>query len=296
MTSLENFDTSHLIGKNIGTSVIISELARGGMAIVFIAYQRSLKRRIAVKLLPKILLTPSKAELFQQEAETAAILSHPNIVQILDVGDIDEFLFFTMQLIQGAPLTYHISLAKKQILPSKRFMPVKMIIKLFVQILDGLDYAHQQGIIHRDIKPDNIMIEKHTQRPIITDFGVAKVLRDAKEDNSVTRGSPLYMSPEQIINESIDNRSDIYAAGIMLFEALVPEMPLPEFESYDELLKHKLLNENGFFLKKPSDLNPFIDKRMDHIIQSATAYESEKRFASCREFKYALQDYRKMYL
>jgi serine/threonine-protein kinase len=296
MTSLENFDASHLIGKNIGSSVIISELARGGMAIVFIAYQRSLKRRIAVKILPKILLTPRKAELFQLEAETAAILSHPNIVQILDVGDIDEFIFFTMQLIRGAPLTNHISIAKKQILPSKRFMPVKEIIKLFIQILDGLDYAHQQGIIHRDIKPDNIMIEKHTQRPIVTDFGVAKVLRDAKEDNSVTRGSPLYMSPEQIINESIDNRSDIYAAGIMLFETLVPELPLPKFESYDELLKHKLLNENGFFLKKPSDLNPFIDKRMDHIIQSATAYESEKRFTSCREFKNALQNYQKLYL
>jgi serine/threonine-protein kinase len=223
-------------------------------------------------------------------------LSHPNIVQILDVGDIDEFIFFTMQLIRGAPLTNHINIAKKQILPSKRFMPVKAIIKLFIQILDGLDYAHQQGIIHRDIKPDNIMIEKHTQRPMITDFGVARVLHNATEDNSVTRGSPLYMSPEQIINESIDNRSDIYAAGIMLFEALVPEMPLPKFESYDELLKHKLLNEESFFLKKPSDLNPFIDKRMDQVIQSAIAYKSEDRFASCHEFKNALQDYQKLYL
>ena len=295
MTSLEKFDTNHFIGKEIGSSVILGELARGGMAIVFIAYQRTLKRRIAVKILPKILLTPRKAELFQQEAETAAILSHPNIIQILDVGDIDEFIFFTMQLIRGTPLTYHINSAKKQILPSKRFMPVKAIIKLFIQILDGLDYAHQQGIIHRDIKPDNIMIEKHTQRPIITDFGVAKVLRDAEEDMSVTRGSPLYMPPEQIINKSMDNRSDIYAVGIMLFETLVPKLPLPKFESYEELLKHKLLNKNGFFLKKPSDLNPFIDKRMDHIIQSAIAYESEKRFESCNEFKRALQDYQKMY-
>ena len=295
MTSLEKFDVNHLVGKEIGSSVILSELARGGMAIVFIAYQRTLKRRIAVKILPKRLLTPTKAELFQQEAETAAILSHPNIIQILDVGDIDEFIFFTMQLIRGAPLTHLMSNAKKQVLPSKRFIPVKATIQLFTQILDGLDYAHQQDIIHRDIKPDNIMIEKHNQRPIITDFGVAKVLRDAKEDNLIARGSPLYMPPEQIINESIDNRSDIYAAGIMLFEMLVPVLPLPKFESYEELLKIKLLNDNGLFLKKPSDLNPFLDKRMDHIIQSAIAYEPEKRFASCREFKDALQDYQKMY-
>jgi len=295
MTSLEKFKANHLIGKEIGSSVILSELARGGMAIVFIAYQRTLKRRIAVKILPKIFLSPRKAGLFQQEAETAAILSHPNIIQILDVGDIDEFIFFTMQLIRGISLKYLINKNKKQILPSKRFMPVKAIINLFIQILDGLNYAHQQNIIHCDIKPDNIMIEKHTQRPVITDFGVAKVLQDVTASSSITRGSPLYMAPEQIVNESSDNRIDIYAAGIMLFEMLVPDLPLPKFESYEELLKIKLLNENGLFLKKPSDLNPFIDKRMDRIIQNAIAYKPENRFASCREFKDALQNYQKRY-
>ena len=293
MTSIKELDVNHLIGKEIGTSTILSELARGGMAILFIAYQRTLKRRIAVKILPKILITPKKAELFQQEAEAAAILSHPNIIQILDVGDIDEFIFFTMQLIRGTPLTHLMNNAKKQVLPSKRFIPVKATIQLFTQILDGLDYAHLHDIIHRDIKPDNIMIEKHTQRPIITDFGVAKVLRDAKEDHSITRGSPLYMPPEQIINESIDARSDIYAAGIMLFEMLVSTLPLPKFKSYEDLLKHKLLNKKGFFLKKPSDLNPFLNKRMDQIVQNAIAHEPEKRFANCNEFKNALQEYQK---
>ena len=138
MTSIKELDVSHLIGKEIGTSTILSELARGGMAIVFIAYQRTLKRRIAAKILPKILLSPEKAELFQQEAEAAAILSHPNIIQILDVSEIDEFIFFTMQLIQGKPLTYLIKSAKKQVLPSKRFIPVKLIIQIFTQILDAL--------------------------------------------------------------------------------------------------------------------------------------------------------------
>lgn len=296
MTSIKELDVNHLIGKEIGTSTILSELARGGMAIIFIAYQRTLKRRIAVKILPKILLTHQKAELFQQEAEAAAILSHPNIIQIYDVGEVDEFIYFTMQLIQGQPLTHLLQSIKKQVLPSKRFMPVKVIIQIFTQILDALDYAHQQGIIHRDIKPDNIMIEEHTQRPIIADFGVAKVLREAEEDHSIARGSPLYMPPEQIIDDSTDERSDLYAAGIMLFEMLVPKLPLPKFESYEDLLKQKLLNKKGIFIAKPSELNPFLNMMMDEIVLKAIAYEPEKRFVNCCELKNTLEEYQKKYL
>lgn len=296
MTSIKELDVNHLIGKEIGTSTILSELARGGMAIIFIAYQRTLKRRIAVKILPKILLTHQKAELFQQEAEAAAILSHPNIIQIYDVGEVDEFIYFTMQLIQGQPLTHLLQSIKKQVLPSKRFMPVKVIIQIFTQILDALDYAHQQGIIHRDIKPDNVMIEEHTQRPIIADFGVAKVLREAEEDHSIARGSPLYMPPEQIIDDSTDERSDLYAAGIMLFEMLVPKLPLPKFESYEDLLKQKLLNKKGIFIAKPSELNPFLNMMMDEIVLKAIAYEPEKRFVNCCELKNTLEEYQKKYL
>jgi len=296
MTSIKELDVNHLIGKEIGTSTILSELARGGMAIIFIAYQRTLKRRIAVKILPKILLTHQKAELFQQEAEAAAILSHPNIIQIYDVGEVDEFIYFTMQLIQGQPLTHLLQSIKKQVLPSKRFMPVKVIIQMVTQILDALDYAHQQGIIHRDIKPGNIMIEEHTQRPIIADFGVAKVLREAEEDHSIARGSPLYMPPEQIIDDSTDERSDLYAAGIMLFEMLVPKLPLPKFESYEDLLKQKLLNKKGIFLAKPSELNPFLNMMMDEIVLKAIAYEPEKRFVNCCDLKNTLEEYQKKYL
>ena len=296
MTSIRELDVNHLIGKEIGTSTILSELARGGMAIIFIAYQRTLKRRIAVKILPKTLLTHQKAEQFQQEAEAAAILSHPNIIQIYDVGEVDEFIYFTMQLIQGKPLTHLLKSIKKQVLPSKRFMPVKVIIQIMTQILDALDYAHQQGIIHRDIKPDNIMMEKHTQRPIITDFGVAKVLREAQEDHSIARGSPLYMPPEQIIDDSTDERSDIYAAGIMLFDMFVPKLPLPKFESYEDLLKQKLLNKKGIFLAKPSELNPFLNMMMDQIVLKAITYEPEKRFGNCCELKNALEEYQKKYL
>jgi len=296
MTTIESYNTDHIIGLKIGTSTILNELARGGMAIVFIAYQRTLKRRIAVKILPKAFLTSKTAELFQQEAEAAAILSHPNIIPIYEVGETKEFLFFTMQLIQGVPLTKLFKIAQKQVLPSKRLLPLKQTIQFIAQILDALQYAHQQDIIHRDIKPDNILIEKHSQRPIIMDFGVAKVLREEDEDHSMIRGTPLYMAPEQIIGETKGGRTDIYAIGSVLFQMLVPELPLPKFDSADAMLKYKLLNKNGFFKKKPSELNPFLSKEMDKIVGRAITYKPENRYTDCQEFKSKLEWYRQTYL
>lgn len=296
MVTIESYDSDPIIGKPLGTSTILSELARGGMAIVFIAYQRTLKRRIAVKILPKTLMGPNVARLFQQEAEAAAILSHPNIVQIYEVGETEEFLFFTMQLIQGATLTKLFNMAQKHPLPSKRFLPLKQTIQIVVQILDALHYAHQQDIIHRDIKPDNILIEKHSRRPIITDFGVAKVLREEDEDHSMIRGTPVYMAPEQIIGETKGGRTDIYAVGALLFQMIVPALPLPKFDSPDEILKYKLLNKNGFFLKNPSEINPLLKPEMDKIISKAVTYDPEKRYNNCQEFKSKLEWYLQKYL
>jgi serine/threonine-protein kinase len=296
MNTIESYKSDHIIGIQIGTSTILSELARGGMAIVFIAYQRTLKRRIAIKILPKIFLTPKTAELFQHEAEAAAILSHPNIIPIYEVGETEEFLFFTMQLIQGFPLTKFIKMHQQNVLPSKRIIPLKQTIKLITQILDALYYAHQQEIIHRDIKPDNILIEKQSHRPIISDFGVAKVLREENEDHSMIRGTPLYMAPEQIVGETKGSTTDIYAVGIMLFEMMVPALPLPEFKSSDAILKYKLLNKKGFFLKNASDFNPFLNKEMDKIIEKAVAYNAESRYENCHEFKSKLEWYSQKYL
>jgi serine/threonine protein kinase len=293
--AIDSYNTTHLLGKQVGTATIVKELARGGMAIVFIAYQRSLKRRIALKLLPKSLLTPGKAGLFQQEAESAAILSHPNIIPIYEVGETDDFLYLTMQLIQGATLTEILKRIHKQIVPSKRILPLKTTTNLIIQILDALSYAHHYDIVHCDVKPDNIMIDTFTQRPIITDFGIAKVLRGGPADDSKVRGTPLYMAPEQILSEPVDPRADIYAVGVMLFQMLVSGLPIRRYRSSDKLIRDKLLRRDGIFLKKPSEINPQIRTDMDAIVFKATAYIPDGRFGSCREFIADLQHYQSKY-
>src|SRR5208337_4050467 len=230
MASIDELTFDHLVGQEVGTAVLLKELARGGMAVIFTAYQKTLKRQIAVKILPKSLLAHSSAELFQQEAESAAILSHPNIIPIYEVGETEDFLFFTMQLVRGLPLSSVIKRMKLQILPSRRFFSTTEAIRILTSVLDALDYAHLQGIVHRDIKPANILIETHTNRPLITDFGIAKVLRGPEVNAPKVIGTPIYMAPEQITDGPVDGRADIYTLGVTLFELLVTNLPLPSYD------------------------------------------------------------------
>lgn len=295
MATIAAYNVDPLIGTQVGTSTIIKELARGGMAIVFIAFQKTLKRQIAVKVLPKTLLTPKSAELFQQEAEAVAILSHPNIIPVYEVGETDEFLFITMQLIQGNPLSQYLKAAKKNPIPSRRIIPLAATLRVIVQVLDALDYAHRQNIVHRDIKPGNILVEKHSRRPLLTDFGIVKVLNADSQATTVVHGTPLYMAPEQILGTEVDGRTDIYAVGTMLFQLLATDLPFPVFKKKTDLLKHKIINKDNIFLKKPSEINPAIDKEMDRIIQKATAFDPARRYATCRDFVDDLEKYEKQH-
>jgi serine/threonine protein kinase len=297
MGSISTFKADHLVGEEVGTYTLVQELGRGGMAVIFVAYQRTLKRRIAVKILPKSLMTSVAAEFFQREAEAAAILSHPNIIPVYEVGDNGEFLFIAMQLITGQSLSYFIKRVRKNILPSKRFLPVKMSIKIVIDVLDALDYAHAQDIVHRDIKPGNILMETHTKRPIIMDFGLAKVLRQPyQRETGMILGTPIYMAPEQILEDDVDGRADIYAAGTMLFEMLVSRLPFPTVRSASDLLKMKLNMQDRLFQEKPSQMNQQVRRAMDEIVMKAVAFDPEKRYASCGEFKDRLEAYMRHYL
>ena len=296
MTLMKKTRLDHLIGREVGTATILRELARGGAAVVFVAYQRTLKRQIAVKILPKSFLSPHTSERFQQEAEAAAILSHPNIIQIYEVGETDDFLFLTMQFIQGRPLSEYLKTTRRHVLPSRRILPVTATIDIISKVLDGLDYAHLNGTVHRDIKPANILIEKHTNRPIILDFGIAKVSGGDQHGSTTIQGTPVYMPPEQILNQQVDGRADIYATGVMLFEMLVSDLPLPPWNTPLEFFKMKLNLGDHLFQKRPSEINTLINQDMDMIVSKATSFNRADRFKTCREFKGCLEDYRNSYL
>lgn len=295
-TPMSKVDLSHLIGKKVGSSTLLKELARGGMAAVFVAYQGSLKRQIAVKILPKSIITPQTAQLFQQEAELAAILSHPNIIQVYEVGDEGDFLFLAMQLIKGQALSYFIKRAKKNVIPSKRALPLKTVFKITINILDAMEYAHSQKIIHRDIKPQNILIESHTKRPIIADFGVAQASTSLDGTSDMILGSPMYMPPEQIMYPEVDGRADIYAIAIMMLEMLSFEPLFPGITNARDLIKLKVERKKRLFKKNPSEMNPQLHEEIDNIFSKAITYSPKDRYASCREFLEQLEHYQDCYL
>jgi serine/threonine-protein kinase len=259
---------SHLIGQKVGSSTLLEEIARGSMGVVFVGYQSSLKRQIAVKVVPKSIITPLTARIFQQEAELAAILSHPNIIPVYEVGDAGDFLFLAMQLVKGNPLSYYIKRSRKNVLPSRRTLPLNITLKIIVSVLNALDYAHSQSIIHRDIKPANILIEGYKNRPIIVDFGLAQVSRKPDETSTMIVGTPKYMAPEQILNSEVDGRVDIYATATMLYEMLTPEPLFSDIKSIQDLLSKKMKRNNGLFAKKPSEMNPRLNKEMEDPFHS----------------------------
>jgi len=296
MVSIKSLDAKAYYGMDIGTSTVLKELGRGSMAIVFEGYQRTLKRKIAVKILPKSLMTQSAAERFQQEAEAAAILSHPNIVPIYEVGETEGFLFMSMQMVQGKDLLAYITKAKKNMIPSRRLLPLASTFNVVIHVLEALDYAHDQGVVHRDIKPPNILVETHTRRPLISDFGTARFVRGDELGEDLILGTPLYMAPEQISTADVDGRADIYAVGVMLFQMIVEKLPFVSYPSMMALLAHKQKDPKGIFLKKPSQLNTHLHESLDRIIGKAMAYDPKNRFSTCSELIRALKWYRKNHL
>jgi serine/threonine protein kinase len=294
MESIGTLNLDHLIGHEIGTSVLLRELGRGNMAAIFIAYQRTLKRQIAAKILPKSLLTPFASERFRQEAESAAILSHPNIVTVYETGETNEFLYILMQLVKGKSLADHLRLIKSHVLPSRRVLPVEKTLRIIADVLSALDYAHRQDIVHRDIKPANILIESHTGRPIITDFGLATTTRTSGED--FLAGTPVYMAPEQMKCRPVDGRADIYATGMMLFEMLASDLPQRRLTTMEEVLQIKLEVKKRLFRKTPSEINLMLDREMDNILLKALSPDPEERYATCAEFLESLMSYKDRYV
>ncbi len=206
-----------------GSYVIEGEIGRGGMGVVYSARDLKLKRRVAIKLLPPELAFRTEIKKrFIREAQTAARLSHPHIVPIHTVGEDNELVYFVMGFVDGESLA--------QRLRRRGRLPVEESRRIMKETADALGLAHATGIIHRDIKPDNVLLEGTRRRVMVTDFGIAKALSEAGAGTltgtGVALGTPTYMSPEQAAGESdIDARSDIYALGVVAFEMLAGKPP-----------------------------------------------------------------------
>ena len=209
-------------------------LGKGGMGAVYLATEAALEREVAIKVLPPDRgATQDSRDRFRREARTAAKLSHPNIVPLYTFGDVDGTLYFVMGYVKGESLAARLKREGR--------LPVEESRRILIEIADALDYAHKLGVIHRDIKPDNVLIEEGTGRALLTDFGVAKALGAGQTMTEVgsVLGTPHYMSPEQAQGKAdIDHRSDLYSLGVMGYAMLAGRLPFEGGTPGDVMAQH----------------------------------------------------------
>jgi serine/threonine protein kinase len=253
-------------------------LGEGGMGKVFLGEQLNTGEKVAVKiLLNEHLHNQYAKDSFRQDAMILSELRHKNIVRLVDFFEDALGHFMVMEAVDGIQLDQYI-------LRERGLLPYVEAIGLFNQVLDGLAYAHSQGIIHRDIKPENILIDKKGQVKII-DFGIAKML-DSDKNLAKTManqgvGTPLYMSPEQVKGEKVNITTDVYSSAIVFYFMLTGKNPYRDEKSLFELNK-KIVHDP---LPNPSQYYPFIPPRIDNIIQDALKKDPLARTQSCELFK-----------
>ena len=255
---------------------IIEELGRGGMAIVFKARERQLERDVAIKVLPFSLSFDKEfVERFQREARTSAKLEHPNIIPIYRVGKSGRVIFFVMKFLRGKPLS--------SVLAARGTLAPAEIRQVLAQVARALAYAHRSGIVHRDIKPDNIMFDEHGLA-MVTDFGIAKAATGGKlTGTGMSIGTPHYMSPEQARAQPLDGRSDLYSLGVVAYQCLAGSVPFDGEDSFAIGYKH-IMEE----LPTPSLETP--DKRsLFDIIRKMMAKLPDDRFQDADDLVQALE-------
>jgi len=201
---------------------ILGELGRGGMGVVYLAVDVNLDREVAIKVLPPYLARePGVRDRFLREARTAAKLTHPNIVTVYRADEMGGVVFFVMRHVDGESLADRLAV-------SGTLSPLEAV-RMLRPVALALDYAHGRGVIHRDIKPENILLERGTDAPVVTDFGIARLVNPPKgkglTEAGTSIGTPDYMSPEQLSGADLDARSDLYSTGVVLFECATGTLP-----------------------------------------------------------------------
>jgi eukaryotic-like serine/threonine-protein kinase len=276
---------SSLTGQDLGQYHILEQLGEGGMATVYKAFDTRLERNVAVKIIRREAFAQGQMERilkrFEREARTLAKLTHPNIVKILDHGEHEGTPYLVLEYIPAGTLKDY--LAK---LPNK-MMPWREAARLLLPVARALHAAHQQGIIHRDVKPSNILITQSGE-PMLTDFGIAKLL-DVEETHTLTGtgvgiGTPEYMSPEQGTGEELDARADVYSLGIVFYEMITGRKPYTATTPMAVIIKH--VNDP---LPRPTTFVPNLPEKVEQTLIKALAKKPENRFADMAAFARTLE-------
>lgn len=262
--------------KNIGKYEVQGILGRGGMGVVYKAFDPAIHRQVAIKTITKSAMDPSELQYaiarFRHEAQAVGRLTHPRIAAIFDYGEDDNIAYIVMELVNGKSLYEH--------LQNKARFELAEIGEIIRQLLDGLGYAHAQGVVHRDVKPSNILINDDG-RIKISDFGIAHLDSSSLTQVGEIMGSPGYMSPEQFTGDEPDARTDIYATGVIAYELLANRKPF--IGSNVEIMRQVISDRPA----NPSDFNPQISVQLDWATHKALAKKREDRFQNAREFALA---------
>ncbi|HET9409536.1 MAG TPA: protein kinase [Candidatus Sulfotelmatobacter sp.] len=245
------------IPKRIGKYEVLELLGRGGMGMVYRAFDRQLNREVAIKTVTEGFSgDPEMLERFYREAAKTGALKHPNIVIVYDLGEQDGFPYIVMEYLSGEPLD--------RIIQTRRELPLASKLKIIEQICYALGYAHRNDVIHRDVKPANVIVQSDGVAKLL-DFGIA---RQEKNDGHLTRtghviGTIHYMAPERLKNEAFDGRSDIFSVGVMLFQLLTGSLPFPgEYAIVQKILAEKQPPLSEFISGYPPALDPILDRAL----------------------------------
>jgi serine/threonine protein kinase len=275
-----NLDADPLIGQHLDHILVQQPLGRGGMARIYKGYDTSLKRAVAVKVIDEgHRASATYAQRFEREAQAVASLKHPNIVTIYSFGKLDALYYLVMEYIDGAD----VDAISRNYQSSGELMPHADVLRIMEAVGSALDYAHARGVIHRDVKPSNIMLERDG-RTILTDFGLA--LRLSEGTTGDTFGSPHYISPEQARNSaSAVPQSDLYSLGVVAYELLVGVTPFDDSSATALAMQHILLP-----VPSPRALNPALSEAVERVLLKVLAKAPEDRYTSGALFVSALRD------
>ncbi|MCY7379250.1 MAG: serine/threonine protein kinase, partial [Gemmatimonadaceae bacterium] len=259
------------------TYEILDELGRGGMAIVYRARERQLDREVAIKVLPfSLAFDDDLVARFQREARLSAQLEHPHIVPIYRVGRSGDVIYFVMKLLRGQSLSAR--------LDQRTRLPASEVERILTETASALGHAHRRGIVHRDVKPDNIMLDED-DRCVITDFGIARSAAESKlTATGMSIGTPRYMSPEQARAREVDGRGDLYSLGIVGYECLVGHVPFDGSDPFAILMHHI----QSPVPRPPLDHESMETRRVYDVIERMLAKDPDDRLQSAEDVIAAL--------